>query len=212
MSYSNIDFFKRRDIIEMRELHLRFKDGDKEAELSMNDVDQHSKLAMIDGIFQFLDIGINLKEMSETYIKIGQAYKTFYDPIEPEYNEAIKKIPKKKEEDPKPKVKKENDIKDTFKNYPDHYVTGIKYDDNEAPLYKVRYKCPECLNQSNKYIKPRTNKIKSHCCDKLMDVSPATTHGDPKEGVNPELYRDSYGNFYVAGLQEKEIITMNDKE
>lgn len=196
-----------------KEVYIRIKDGEKESELKINDIDPAHHLAFLDGLFQFFDVTVDFKHLSEVYRRSGEAYKDFYDSLDTKANYAEEKPPAKKV-DAEAFSKNLQAIVGTEPDAPseDHFVTGIKYNSLKEPTYRCRYKCPSCKHESNHYIKPTIVHVKCYNCKRMLKVRPATTFGKPEEGKNPETYRDGNGNFFIAGSFERDTKTLADKE
>ncbi|WP_053435670.1 hypothetical protein [Sporosarcina globispora] len=93
-----------------------------------------------------------------------------------------------------------------------YFETGIKYDSFNKPLYKCRYSCPCCHDESNHYIKTGTQHVRCWKCQRMLKVNPATVHGEPDKSKNPEMYRDQFGNFYIAGAFVPDVKTLAEAE
>ncbi|UOE58033.1 hypothetical protein [Cytobacillus oceanisediminis] len=93
-----------------------------------------------------------------------------------------------------------------------YFETGIKFDSLNKPLYKCRYRCPSCNDESNHYIKKGTQHVRCWKCQRMLKVNPATVHGEPDKSKNPEMYRDQFGNFYIAGAFVPDVKTLAEAE
>jgi hypothetical protein len=195
-----------RDKEMTKEVYIRLKDGEKEAELKIEVIEPEHQLSMIDGMLRFFDVQVDFKELSDIYRRSGKAYQEFYEKIDSDKNYEDEKP----EEKPAEKIDSEK-YAEELKIQNDHYVTGMKYDLLNNPLYRCRYKCT-CGAESNHYVRVGTKYIHCYTCNRALKVKPATTFGEVEHGKNPELYRDNKGNFYVAGRFEQEVKTPDDAE
>jgi hypothetical protein len=207
-----------------KEIYMRIKEGKKEFEIKLPLLDPQHQLALIDGVFKFFDLDVDFMEMAEVYNRSGKAYKEFFNELDSKYKytEEIVKVPRKA----KTKIDQKN-ASDQYKatynkvkvsemhkdnlalingyhpkyefNNEKYYATGVKYNSLNNPIYKCRYKCPQCRKESNQYIKKDTNHIRCWRCQRVLKVQPATLQGEPAKEKDPEIYRDNKGNFYIAG-------------
>ena len=207
-----------------KEIYIRFRDGEKEAELQMNSIDKEHQLSVVDGLLKFFDINVDFKGLSDIYHRSAKAYKDFYEEIDTNSDYKDEKLEEEKEpinvEDYVENLKSHNEeiaenkhALTSYNSEPEYFTTGIKHDTINQPLYKCRYKC-KCGHEGNHYIKIGSKTV--YCwqrnCGRTMKVRPATTFGEVQKDKNPELFRDSKGNFFVAGDFEPEIITLDDIE
>jgi DNA-directed RNA polymerase subunit RPC12/RpoP len=226
-----------------KEIYIKLKDGEKESEMKMVDVEPQHQLALMDGVFRFFDLDIDFKEMADVYHRSGKAYKEFFDgmdteeagqkdektivnskeKVKPKSNVTAEQFEAAYQEKPAVEETKQvasNKVESKVEGYhpeyeftnDNYYATGIKYDSLNRPLYRVRYKCPRCKDESNKYVKSGTKEVQCWQCSKKMDVRPATVHGAPQKEKDPNLFRDQNGNFYIAGSFEQDVTTMSDIE
>lgn len=227
-----------------KEIYIRFKDGEKESELRIDNLDAEHQLALVDGVFKFFDIDVDFKEMAYISLNSRNAYKEFFDNQEPEvdykedilaenpnplrkmdteqYAEAVKEtvnilsVEDKPTATIKPDKKDESYIPGFHHSYDpmntDYFTTGLKYDSLGRPQYKCRYKCPNCNDESNHYIKTDTKHVRCWKCQRMLKVKPATVHGIPEKDKDPELYRDSNGNFFMGGAFEMDVRTLSNAE
>lgn len=189
-----------------KEVRIRFKDGEKESELTFNGINEHHKLSLIDGFFKFFDLNVDFQEMAETYLKVGHSYKDFYKEVDPSKDEMLGSVTSKKAEDvtlkdiDTEKMQIENNWKiEESSSDPDFRKTGIKIRENGTKYYRCRYICSKCRNKGNHYIKKTDGFITCHECGNRMRVISATEKGFPDT--------DDYGNFFIAGAYKR----MNSK-
>jgi hypothetical protein len=193
-----------------KEVYIRLRSGDKESELNLKQVSAEHQLALMDGIFKFFDLDVDFKEISDIYHRSGKAYQEFFNEVD-NIEKPIKDTPKKVDpEEYAASLQKQEAIQQ--QSVPDHFVTGIKYDRLNRPLYKCRYKCSDCATERNHYIKIGTKNIRCYGCQRILKVKPATAFGEPEKEKDPNMYRDSNGNFYIAGNFEPDVKTFADKE
>ncbi|MCU5537269.1 hypothetical protein OCB04_15140 [Bacillus cereus] len=136
-------------------------------------------------VHKALDLGGTYKQLRESAIKTTEDKPTRKLPIINENRssfpvEEIAKVTKKEEANPT------------------HWKTGIKYDDEGKPRYRVRYDCCMCGNRGNQYEYKENKFTKCHKCNAKLKVLPATKTGLPE--------RDSFGNFYVANEEYSVIL------
>lgn len=212
-----------------KEVYIRFKDGEKESELKLESINSEHQLALMDGVFKFFNLDVDFKELATIYHRSGKAYQEFFEKMDAntDYKEELTEPKVNTEqyatalketviETEKAKVVEHKTINGYHPSYDlkntDYFTTGIKYDSLGKPLYKCRYKCPQCNDESNHYVKTATQHVRCWKCQRMLKVQPATVHGEPEKANNPEIYRDTNGNFYVAGSFEIEIKTLADIE
>jgi hypothetical protein len=199
-----------------QEVYIRFVEEGKEAELRLSNIDNQHKLAIIQGLFQFFNIEVDLEEMAKLYNRTAKAYRDFFNQLEtcePDEKESKKELQYNFNPSEYETLSNNNDNINESKNQeeiPDYYVTGIKYRNNE-PHYKCRYICP-CGNEGNHYVPINTVFVNCHTCGKQLKISPATQFGWVQKDKNPEIYRDEFGNFFVAGEFKRSIKTLADVE
>ncbi|WP_154116963.1 hypothetical protein [Paenibacillus monticola] len=72
---------------------------------------------------------------------------------------------------------------------PEWYKTGIKYKDG-MPHYRLRYWCkkPDCQGKGTEYILPNQMEVKCKACGTLHTIRPAAPKGE----------WDGWGNFFIA--------------
>ncbi|KAA6447005.1 hypothetical protein [Bacillus swezeyi] len=223
-----------------KEVYIRMRNGNKETELRLSNICPEHQLAMIDGMFKFFELDVDFKEMADIYNRSAKAYQEFFAQLDSEENgtktdqikmkhhdpkseynsipprkENIKKIVDKHVTGPskvsKPNSNDSNSFIRTSDYSNDYFITGVKLSRNKEVLYRCRYKC-DCGDESNHYIKIGTMSVPCWKCSKRLEVSPATQFGEPEEGKNREMYRDSYGNFYIAGKFERNVLTLSDRD
>jgi DNA-directed RNA polymerase subunit RPC12/RpoP len=184
-----------------KELTVRFKEGEKEAEISIVDFKMENQLALLDGMFKFFDIDVAFKELAQISLHTRQAYHDFFEETnqinwtetneepttaEPESNAEISTTTD-------PELAKQAEITDnwtvTAEKEETHWYTGIKVRGG-IEHYRLHYKCPSCGKSGNQYVKKTDRRVDCYDCRTKMNVRPAT---------NEELGRDEFGNFFVAG-------------
>ncbi|MBU8576458.1 hypothetical protein ACQKEX_14510 [Bacillus pumilus] len=185
-------------------MYLKLKNGDKELEINIpGPVNQ---LQIIDGMFRFFDINIDYKEITDFYSAVGKAYSDFYVENSPTLLENSAEVSAKEETNYYGDTKKE----DFQINMYDFMSTGIKDAKSDRPRYRTRYIC-NCGEQGNHYIYEKSSTVSCHKCKERLTVICATAFGHPSENMNNiELCRDRHGNFYLAGLQERDVQTLAD--
>lgn len=184
-----------------KELTVRFKEGEKEAELNIVDFNADNQLALLDGMFKFFDIDVAFKELAQISIHTRQAYQDFFEKTneinwtetneepaaEPETNVDINTIITN------PELVKQAEITENWtpatEKEETHWYTGIKVKGG-VEHYRLHYKCPSCGKSGNQYIEKTERRVGCYDCRTKMNVRPATSE---------ELGRDEFGNFFVAG-------------
>ncbi|MEK4983628.1 hypothetical protein [Bacillus sp. FSL K6-6540] len=201
------------------------KDGSKEAEMKFSDAEEWEKLALIQSMLDFLGVSTSFKDMAEVYFKTSERFKEFLEsqssaqkqsngtsPLEllypvSEFSQPPEPVVSVVSEPIPVKPLRSSSSEGKSKLY---YKTGIIRQPNGKPLYKCRYRC-ECGKSTNHYISPDQKTVFCHECQRPMDVVPATPFGIVDPNKNPEIYRDSFGNFFIAGLMEPEIRSFADR-
>jgi DNA-directed RNA polymerase subunit RPC12/RpoP len=193
--------------LSQKEIFIRFKEGEREAEMSFSDTQPEYQLALIDGIFKFFDINVDFKQMAEVDIRTRQAYQDFFLRTNTTSFTETNEVPPKKAvteieqtiEEVAAGYQEGTPIKDET---PDYYVTGIK-EKNGKQFYRCRFVCPKCKKKANNYILPTDRYTECHECYHRMTV---------KSAADRPLERDVYGNFYIAGDFQKHIPKKEDLE
>lgn len=187
---------------EKKEIFIRFKQGDKEAEMALDNLHPENQLALMDGLFKFFDVDVAFKELVEVSLRTRKAYLDFYKETnttaftetneqieEPVVEEPEGKVAEIKEELKKQAEDSANWETSTDQKEESHWYTGIKVK-NGVEHFKLHYRCPTCMKASNVYIKKNDRYVHCYDCNTKMMVKPATTE---------ELGRDVYGNYFIAG-------------
>jgi DNA-directed RNA polymerase subunit RPC12/RpoP len=196
-----------------KEIYIRLRSGEKESELSLKQVSEEYQLALMYGVFKFFDLNVDFKEIREVYHRSGKAYKDFFDKVDNiEKSSQVDSSTKVDSKEYAEALRKQNKTTPPEQSSTEHYVTGVKYDNLNRPLYRCRYKCSDCSTERNHYIKPGTRTIRCYGCQKVLVVKPATSFGEPEKGKDPNSYRDSNGNFYIAGEFQADTKTLADKK
>jgi DNA-directed RNA polymerase subunit RPC12/RpoP len=184
--------------LSQKEIFIRFKEGEREAEMSFSDTQPEYQLALIDGIFKFFDINVNFKEMAEVDIRTRQAYQEFFlRSNTTNFTETNEEVPKKAVADIEQTIEEVaaayQEVVPLQDETPDFYVTGIK-ERSGKKFYRCRYKCPKCHKSANSYVSETDRYAECHDCYHRMHIKPAT---------DEPLGRDIHGNFFVAGDFQK---------
>ncbi|OPH61906.1 hypothetical protein BC351_01300 [Paenibacillus ferrarius] len=183
----------------MLNVKISIDDGKgKKAEIEISEADNLSKLVIIDKVFRLFGIDSDVFEMVDTYSKIGDAYSSFFNDVQPIEHEVIHKTDIDKNEIreqliqglTEDKIELENTYK-TVDDQPDFVRTGIKIRDDGTKLYRLHYKCHACWNKGNHWVYEGSIRTWCHRCQHELPVSPANPIG--------HLTQDTFGNFYVAG-------------
>lgn len=185
-----------------KELHIIMTNGDKKSELRIQDFHSEFQLTLIDGMFKFFDINVNISEMINVYKKSGEAFKDFYEPINnrqlTETNEQIEVESATEalvtETDTSLLEEAYKTKKLSFEENPDIRTYG------KDVCYKCRYICPSCKNKGNRYILPTDAIIECHDCYRKMYVKTSTADGFP--------HQDRFGNYFIAGKFERDYLSM----
>jgi ribosomal protein S27E len=185
-----------------KEVSIRFKDGEKEAELNLVEVSPEHQLALIDGVFKFLNIDVSFKEMAEVSLQTRKAYLDFFNKTNvtdfTETNEVIEEIEEIEEtkEEPTISIELKENAKDeknwdiqSLEEIKPHWYTGIMVKKG-VEHFKAYYKCPSCSKKATVYVKKTDRNCRCYDCGTMMMLRPAT---------DEELGRDSFGNFFHAG-------------
>lgn len=160
-------------------------DENKQLDIELEDPSELERITIISKVFELLGVGNSLSEMVDDFVKIGEAYKKFYENVD-NGNE----YPDKKPLDLKLKYKENEDVLHTDKeNQPDYYKSGI-VQENGIDKYKCRLHCG-CGNNQNIYIEGNKKRVTCPNCGKEHVVRNAKEKGFPE--------RDSWGNYFIAG-------------
>jgi DNA-directed RNA polymerase subunit RPC12/RpoP len=184
-----------------KEMTVRFKEGEKEAEINIVDFKMENQLALLDGMFKFFDIDVAFKELAQISLHTRQAYHDFFEETnqnnwtetneeptvdEPETNAEVSVITNFE-------LAKQAEIADNWTvsstQEESHWYTGIKVKGG-IEHYRLHYKCPSCGKSGNQYVKKTDRRVDCYDCRTKMNVRPAT---------DEELGRDTFGNYFVAG-------------
>lgn len=76
---------------------------------------------------------------------------------------------------------------------PEHWITGIKVDDDGTKRYRLHYWC-SCGSKGKRYVPLETETIICRECEKELTVQPATD--EEADGDIP--VRDEFGNYFIA--------------
>lgn len=77
----------------------------------------------------------------------------------------------------------------------EHWITGIKVDEDGTKRYRCHYWCP-CGGKGKRYIPLETKTITCRDCEKELQVETAT----PEIGDDGVPGRDDFGNYYIARI------------
>ncbi|RXZ77929.1 hypothetical protein EBB07_28115 [Paenibacillaceae bacterium] len=177
------------------------------SEIELSEADNLSKLVIIQNVFKLFGVDNNIMDTVNTFNNAGKAYKSFFEKVKPiEPIEPVVKDNKIIATDLKESlIKNHESLKNTYKSKddsPDYYRTGIKVDSNSSPRYKLRYKCDKCHDNGIHYVYANSKFTWCHSCDHKLIVKPAIPKYHrtvvKQEEIN-ESYRDSLGNFFIAG-------------
>lgn len=183
----------------MLSVKIEINDGKgKSAKLEINESDQLSNLVIISKVFELFGINTDVFEMVDTYNKIGEAYSSFFNqvnPIEPPSKDELEL----KATDAKNKLIEgltlnKEELETAYKtteDQPDYIRTGIKIREDGIKLYRCHYKCIACYNRGTHYIYEYSKYTYCHRCQHELLVYPAHPEGFPN--------RDTFGNFFRAG-------------
>lgn len=204
--------FNQKQIAVKMSLEVREGDNVKKTELELDGTDELNRITIIHNVFEVFGVNKDILEITETYQKIGKAYKSFFDKVEPIEAPSEKLLPIKMTDDESsselaqklsaelqeqsPKVENKYSKTALAEAYnealtgeePEYYKTGIKVD-GKVSKYKTRVHC-DCGDQFNRYIPKNTKFIRCNSCGKEHNVRWA------KRGY---LERDTKGNFFIAG-------------
>jgi hypothetical protein len=184
----------------------------KRTDLELHEADELQKIQIIHNVFEVFGVNKDLQDIAETYLKIGKAYKSFFEKVEPIEAPSEKLMPLKLTDDENPselaqqlqsklqeqqpaienkysKGKLAEAYNTALNNeQPEYYTTGIKVE-NGISKYKTRLHC-DCGNQVNRYLPKNTKRVACRDCGREHNVRWA------KKGY---LERDKNGNFFIAG-------------
>ncbi|MNW32230.1 hypothetical protein D3C74_91700 [compost metagenome] len=185
-----------------KEIYIHLKDGEKEAELKLSDAEEWERLALVQTLLDFFHIDSNFKDMADIYFKTSDQFKEFLTAVSPseKYDHSDTQVnlefPVSEYLHPPARSDEHSISPDTA-----FYQTGIK-----DTIYGLKYKCRchcTCGYKSNHYIVPIMKTVFCYQCRIPHDVYPATSKGIVFKGANPEDFRDSFGNFFIAGTLVK---------
>lgn len=187
----------------MLKVKISIDDGKgKKAEIELAESDnQLNKLAIIHNVFNIFGVDTDIISMAETYKKIGEAYSSFFDNVDPIETSPKITIPEATNVIKLSEMEKQysdgladQELLSAYKStedQPDFLITGIKQKDG-TKLYRLRYVCTACSNRGNHYVYENSKGTWCHRCNHKMFVYPAHPEGFPN--------RDSIGNFFRAGV------------
>lgn len=168
----------------------------KKAELEIKEADQIQKIMIIQNVFDLFGIDTDVIEMARVYNQVGQAYKSFFDPIEPIQVESIE-VPSEPRNDIREQLidgyqtdEPQTDDVPTYQAADEQKFTNIKVVDGKAK-YRLHYSCPACFNKGGHFIYEKSNDVFCHKCGHSMPV--VSSHPDGFPNV------DGFGNYFVAG-------------
>jgi len=171
-------------------------DKGKRAEIELSEADNLSKLVIIQNVFNLFGIDTDVLEMTNTFNRIGKAYSSFFNQVNPIEitKEEIENISNEiKQQMIKGLTLEKEELENTYKetkDQPEYVRTGIKIRNDGTKLYRCRYQCIACWNRGTHYIHRESKRTWCHRCLHEMTVYPA--HPD---GVS----QDTFGNFFRAG-------------
>ncbi|GGJ51173.1 hypothetical protein [Virgibacillus salexigens] len=180
------------------ELNIEVVEGNKRNSLQMKGATQESEKTAINNFFKLMNVDPDTKLESppkEQNIALLNNETAKHEVVKHEKEEVkrSKKLPLLGSETRSNfSVYESVEDKEGFQK-PDHWITGIKTDEDGSKRYKCRYWC-ECGGKGNHYIPLDVEEVECRDCGDFIDVYPATDEID-QEGV-PE--RDDFGNFFVA--------------
>jgi hypothetical protein len=106
-------------------------------------------------------------------------------------------------------VKTEEVVNNTEKQeFEDFHRTGIKYNVQGKPKYRLEYDCPHCTHSGRHYIPHFTKIVSCHECQSKLLVEPSTENGF---GIG-DKFRDERGNFFVAESLYIDDLPMYERE
>lgn len=181
-----------------KELCIRLKDGDKEAELRISSSQDWERLALIQCFLDFFHIDSHFSDMADVYFKTSDRFKEYLESINPSEKVTYSLPDKLEVYYPVSEFTDPSTFFDTgVKQQQSYYLSGIR-ETPEGITYKCRYHCP-CGLKNNQYILPSVQHIFCFSCRATLDVYPASPLGVVNSEQNPEDFRDSFGNFFIAG-------------
>jgi rubrerythrin len=176
------------------QIKIQIVDGDKQANLEINDADNISKLMIIQNVFQIFGISTDILEVSKTYSKIEDLYKGFFNDMKPEEPECEQV--ESKHEDIKEvmtETLQDNQLQEIYTSEnenTDIWRTGTKERDGQT-VYLCHYYCSICGDRGNHYLPEGTTEVKCRSCRSSLKVYAANPNGFPE--------RDNFGNYLRAG-------------
>jgi hypothetical protein len=174
------------------QIKIQIIDGDKQANLEINDADNISKVMIIQNVFQLFGISTDILEVSKTYSKIEDLYKGFFDEMKPEEPEFESKNVEYIKETLTENLQ-DNQLQEIYTSQnecTDIWRSGTKERDGQT-VYLCHYQCPVCNQKGNHYIPKETTEVRCHSCKSALKVYAANPSGFPE--------RDHYGNYLRAG-------------
>lgn len=178
----------------MLKVKITLEDNGKKAELEIEEVDNLSKLVIIQSVFNLFGVDANVVEMTSTYQKIGEAYKNFFESVSPVENRNIIDVETNtneiRDELTNGLIQQHEEENAVHKEDPEWFITGVK-DRDSKKTYKTFYRCPVCYDKATRYVPDTATKTWCLRCGYEMKVSSAHPKGFPN--------RDSFGNFMRAG-------------
>lgn len=190
----------------MLNIKISIDDGNgKKAEIELNESDSLSKLIIVQNVFNLFGIDTDVVDMARTYNRIGKAYESFFNQVNP-VEKSKEEIQLKSQEIQTQMIEgltvHKDEIEETYKqtkDQPEFVTTGIKVDPDGKKRYRLRYKCPACWNAGNHYVPENSKHTWCHRCQHEMIALPAHPKGFPNQ--------DTFGNFFRAGdFQDWNII------
>lgn len=188
----------------MSYLKLVMSEGNKNAELELEQSDEKQRNDTIMGLFRFFGdkaaVSSPVMEVSKAKPNVApQATKVPAPP--PQSVGGTISVPQPQKAEKPPLIGSERTLAapigeiangpatDHGSSVPDHYKTGIKYKDGIAH-FKMRYWCQndKCRDKANDYITADQRIVNCRQFGMALAVMPAAPKGE----------RDGYGNFFVA--------------
>jgi hypothetical protein len=173
------------------QIKIQIVDGDKTANLEINDADNISKLMIIQNVFQLFGISTDILEVSKTYSKIEDLYKGFFEEVQSEEPQTTKTIENIKEEMSET-LQNNTEMQEVYTTENENievWKSGTKERDGQT-VYLCHYYCHVCNDRGNHYLPKETTEVKCRSCRSPLKVFAAHPDGES---------RDNFGNYLRAG-------------
>lgn len=164
----------------MKTCRLYLKDGEKETEFNFQE--GQNDLIIIDGLFKFFGIEFDIVDSAKKKLEIERMYRAFYG------NKKESAHPEGSFEIAETNEFQEVELPNTPESKPLAINPGINIKSG-VPHYRCTYKCTDCGNTGNRYIKKTDKYTNCHKCHKRLAVKP----------INEDLSHDEKFNYFTAG-------------